>query len=335
MEIRIIFTLACFVPLALGGYQQDRVLLTDVKTLTLRHGLMTNARRSSPVPQLKCVGGTAGCHAFVPQVVQCYNRGSDGYDVQWECKTDMDNEFRFGQVEVTCEGYDYPDDPFVLKGSCGLEYSLDLTKEGHQKQGRQSNQHSGYHSNQYHDNSNSYYNSHKKSKSGFGDLIFIAGVGLVIYAIYKTCISSNNRHAGSDEYPRDQGYPGSQSPPPPGFRPEYMPGNDNCHDGYSNTHTRTNGMGGLGGSGLGGGGGGFWTGAMTGGLLGYMFGGRNNGGGYRRGYGTGYGNTGSSWFGSGSTGSGWGSGLGSGSSGFSSGSSGTRSASGFGGTKRR
>jgi len=32
--------------------------------------------------QLKCTGGTAGCSAFVPQVVQCYNRGSDGTEVQ-------------------------------------------------------------------------------------------------------------------------------------------------------------------------------------------------------------------------------------------------------------
>ena len=43
---------------------------------------MTNSRRTHPVPQLQCVGGSAGCSAFTPRVVQCYNRGSDGYDVQ-------------------------------------------------------------------------------------------------------------------------------------------------------------------------------------------------------------------------------------------------------------
>ena len=32
--------------------------------------------------QLQCVGGSAGCNTYVPQVVQCYNRGSDGVDVQ-------------------------------------------------------------------------------------------------------------------------------------------------------------------------------------------------------------------------------------------------------------
>jgi len=39
---------------------------------------------------------------------------------QWECKSDMDNAFRFGEISVTCEGYDYPDDPYILKGSCGV-----------------------------------------------------------------------------------------------------------------------------------------------------------------------------------------------------------------------
>ena len=74
---------------------------------------------------IQCRGGTAGCGAFVPEVVQCYNRGSDGLDVQWECKTDMDNKYRFGKISVSCEGYDYPDDPYILAGSCGLDYTID------------------------------------------------------------------------------------------------------------------------------------------------------------------------------------------------------------------
>ena len=44
----------------------------------------------------------------------------------------MDVNYRFGHVQVVCEGYDsfivlkvgydYPDDPYILAGSCGLEY---------------------------------------------------------------------------------------------------------------------------------------------------------------------------------------------------------------------
>lgn len=60
----------------------DAVLLQHVQVLTLYKGRYTTARRSSPVPQLQCVGGSAGCHAFVPEVVQCQNKGWDGMDVQ-------------------------------------------------------------------------------------------------------------------------------------------------------------------------------------------------------------------------------------------------------------
>ena len=43
--------------------------------------------------------------------------GSDGFDVQWECKTEMDDSYRFGKIQVSCEGYDYPNDPYILKGT--------------------------------------------------------------------------------------------------------------------------------------------------------------------------------------------------------------------------
>ena len=39
---------------------------------------------------------------------------------QWECKADMDSRYRFGDIAVNCEGYNYPDDPYILKGSCGV-----------------------------------------------------------------------------------------------------------------------------------------------------------------------------------------------------------------------
>ena len=36
---------------------------------------------------------------------------------------------------MLCEGYDDPDDPYILKGSCGVEYRLVLTKAGEAKYG--------------------------------------------------------------------------------------------------------------------------------------------------------------------------------------------------------
>lgn len=38
--------------------------------------------------------------------------------------------FRLNLPQVGCEGYDYPDDPFILKGSCQLVYSLNTPATG-------------------------------------------------------------------------------------------------------------------------------------------------------------------------------------------------------------
>ena len=34
---------------------------------------------------------------------------------------------------MICEGYDHPEDPYILAGSCGLEYNLELTQEGRER----------------------------------------------------------------------------------------------------------------------------------------------------------------------------------------------------------
>ena len=64
-----------------GGNDPGKVKLKDVQVLTLKDGKMTTGRRSSPVQQLNCVGGSAKGN-FRPQVVQCINKGWDGQDVQ-------------------------------------------------------------------------------------------------------------------------------------------------------------------------------------------------------------------------------------------------------------
>ena len=68
------------------------------------------------------------CESYAPDVVQCYNKGSDGIDINWECKADLDKSVRFGELTVSCEGYEYPDDPYILAGSCILQYTLILNK---------------------------------------------------------------------------------------------------------------------------------------------------------------------------------------------------------------
>jgi hypothetical protein len=110
----------------------DSIHYKDIKALTLRRGYMTTGRRSDPVPQLVCVGGSAQ-HAEQPAVVQCQNAGFDGQSYQWKCEADVDESLRIGEVTVTCEGYHHRDDQMTLVGSCGLEYTLEYAKPKQQQ----------------------------------------------------------------------------------------------------------------------------------------------------------------------------------------------------------
>ena len=99
-----------------------RIHMSDLKVITLRDGYQTTGRRGT-VPQLECFSGP--CHKR-PSVVQCYNKGTDGDDIQWKCEFDGEEGVNFDQssLDVICEGYDYPDDEYLTIGSCGLEYRL-------------------------------------------------------------------------------------------------------------------------------------------------------------------------------------------------------------------
>lgn len=316
------------------SWNHDSVLLRDIQALTFYKNRHTTARRSNPVPQLKCVGGSAGCHVFIPEVVQCVNRGWDGVDVQWECKTDMDNAYRFGVIEVSCEGYNHPSDDYILKGSCGLEYTLELTQEGQRRPQGSFGSHDGFKQwgglgglassffssffgNKRPQQQQHHHHHHTQDGESSGGLLVVAVLLLLAYGVYKLFLSGDTvqwgQGAGQTGYPQG-GYPNNMGgPPPPGFKPDYTgyPGtNPGTNPGYGFHSDYTHGQhyqGHRTGSGTGGG---FWTGMGTGGMLGYLFG-RQRAQPYsaprpRENY----------------------------SSGTST-SSGTRTASGFGGTKRR
>lgn len=43
----------------------------------------------------------------------------------WSCTaSSLPNDTELGSVNVSCEGYTYRDDPYVLAGSCAMEYTL-------------------------------------------------------------------------------------------------------------------------------------------------------------------------------------------------------------------
>lgn len=126
--------LLAWTPCVLAKKTEKAILLSKVKSLTLRDGLETSHRRVKPLPQLNCVGGNA-CGLYNVDVMRCTNSGSeyDAEDIQWTCKAELPPEFKLGSTEVICEGYDNADDPYILKGSCGVEYRLVLTELGEQK----------------------------------------------------------------------------------------------------------------------------------------------------------------------------------------------------------
>jgi len=300
----------------------DAMLLDQIKVLTFEENKRTNARRVSAIPQLQCIGGNARGSQYQPNIVQCHNMGSDGYDVQWKCEAELNGEVRFGKTEVSCEGYGYPDDPYVLRGSCGLEYTLEYTNP--QKQNQNS-----WGGNSYGNNYGSY-DSHKSSWSVGGIIMFII-VCFIIYGIVKQCMANQAGAVGGGNDGYGPGYGGDGTnnnggyPPSGGSYPgypktdPYASSSSSYNTGYPQPRTNTYQPG-------------FWSGMGGGGLLGYLLGRSSSSGygGYNRGYGYGSAPRYSSGFGSG----GFGSGFGGGSGGFGGGSS-TRTSSGFGGTRRR
>ncbi|XP_061848421.1 store-operated calcium entry-associated regulatory factor isoform X2 [Colius striatus] len=227
-----------------GWDQPGRVLLRDIQALTLHRGQYTTSRRTAAVPQLQCTGGTAGC-SRVPEVVQCYNKGWDGYDVQWQCQADLANAYRFGQMEVSCEGYDYPDDPYILRGSCSLLFRLELTEGGESKV-----KNSGSFS-------SSYYQSRKDSSDcGTGAIVVIVLLALA-FGVYKFFLSNQQPQQSfgdSDGFTRPS-WQSQQAPPPPGFKSSFTDNSFGTHF----SHGTNSGPG-------------FWTGLGAGGLLGYLAG---------------------------------------------------------------
>eukprot|EP00501_MAST-03F_sp_TOSAG23-6_P002383 GSMAST32.ASY1.ANO1.2489.1 assembled CDS len=237
-----------------------KVLLETVKAITLKKGKYTNSRRVSAIPQITCING---CHLASPNRIQCKNSGSDGVDIQWECSTDLPAGVSFEAVEVLCEGYDYPEDEYVLKGSCGVEYSL----SGHRSDNH--SQHSswgnGYADSDPYGYSSSDY-SYDRSESTFSFFRLFILIAIILTA-YSCCFSgvNNTTNTGRGGGPGGGGGGGGNNWGGGGGGPQggNPPGGNDCGQ-----------------QGTGFGGGGFFPGAGLGGLLGYALGRATGGGGY-------------------------------------------------------
>lgn len=166
-------------------------LNSQVESLTLRGGHQTTHRRVPALPQLKCTSHPSLCAKHTVDLMRCENKGAgyDTEDIQWSCHAQLPPELKLGSTDVICEGYAGPDDPYVLKGSCGVEYRLALTRAGEEKwpdlAGGGDEDGAG------------------ASAGGFAVLfwiIFVAVVGWIVYSAWTE--SRRNRGDGNDRGPR-------------------------------------------------------------------------------------------------------------------------------------
>ena len=202
--------------------------------------------------QLKCIGGNAK-GLYDVDVMRCKNQGSDYDDenIQWTCTASLPEEFKLGSTDVICEGYESATDPYVLKGSCGVEYRLILTDRGEEKYGRKgSNLFDGY-------KGRGYINWPGVIFWG----IFISVVGWMIYAALIRGPRGGVVGGGGGNNPwgwgGGGGGPGGDDPPPP-YDYHQKPSSSRAQPAAGQQGWRP----------------GFWTGALGGAAAGYMAGNR-------------------------------------------------------------
>ena len=344
------------------GLAASQVLLESERNLILYDGRMTTGSRSSPVPQLSCIGGP--CHSVQIDFMQCENVGKSQGNVQWKCTAypEMDKQYTLGSVNVGCEGYSHKGDPYVLEGSCGVEYTIKSNNNykqsnggynnggGYQQHGGGYQQHGGGH--QQH-SGQSHYNSYSsgqgygtgaydppgsRSSSSFRWILFLGGCGFLAYMLFFR----NRQNVGGRPTGGAPGQGGYGSGGGYGGGGGGYGGGGGGYGGGGGGGTRTSGYGGsytqtqtpnqqqppqqqaFGG----------WTNFLTGAGLGYLLGGWG-GGNYAN---TNYGNHYNTGYGGGGFSGGYGGGGGGysgGGGGSSGGGGGSHSSTAFGGTSSR
>ncbi|WEW61935.1 hypothetical protein PRK78_007435 [Emydomyces testavorans] len=237
---------------------RNAILLSNVPTLTLYANRKTTHRRVSAIPQLKCVGPSKEiCSLYTPDVMRCTNQGFDydENDIQWTCTAELPPEFKLGSTEVVCEGYRDSNDPWILKGSCGVEYRMLLTNEGERKYGHLMARGSF--------DTRSWGEFLWDLTKGLGTMLITIGgfVALMSYCSSLTGGNSRRTNGWSGGWGGGGGGGGGgfgpPGPPPPY---DYQPGR------YTKTETWQPG---------------FWSGALAGGLAGYGLGNRGRSSGQR------------------------------------------------------
>merc|ERR1712000_330712 len=142
-----------------------------------------------------------------PDVVQCRSSGLDADGMpQWRCEADLDEGVKLGRISVTCEGYESPNDDYILKGSCGLEYELKKTR--HFREDRSYNNRKGYYNEDKFDK--------KQQSSWVSSLIQLCIVLCVARCVYQACCGRSQRNNRNNQNNGPYPPPGDPAPQYPG-----------------------------------------------------------------------------------------------------------------------
>lgn len=236
-----------------AAHPRDAVLLSEVQSLTLRgHGAMTSHRRVSAIPQLKCISSKDMCSLFEIDFMRCTNQGSSygSEDIEWSCTASLPEELKLGSTDVICEGYSSPNDPFVLKGSCGVEYRLLLTAKGEAR---------------YPDVRpyNGFFSRGSEGTDWSAWLFAVVFAAVLGWILYSACLGSQGQRRQPRPWAERRGGGGGGGGG--GWNPGWGPGDDPPppYPGSKPHSTQSQGWTP-----------GFWTGLLGGAAAGYMAGGR-------------------------------------------------------------
>ncbi|KAJ7455392.1 DUF1183-domain-containing protein [Mycena galericulata] len=221
----------------------SRIELARIPALTFYKDSLTEARRTDPIPQLICVGKP--CKLYTPEVVRCQSLGGSGTEIDWKCEADLPESLRFGRVQVSCEGWSRAGDPYVLKGSCSLEYRL-VQVPGSLRDT---------------DSDNPFGVKSFNVASTVFFLLWVAFLAIIAYSFLKSCMRGpENRTGGRPDPPGRPGgnlggfFPGGFNDDP-SAPPPYSKSAPTPNEGWRP---------------------GFWTGAALGGLGAHFFNNRQN-----------------------------------------------------------
>lgn len=152
--------------------------------------------------QLKCTGGNAK-GLYEVDVMRCRNEEDeyDEEDIQWTCNASLPPEFKLGSTDVICEGYSSAKDPYVLKGSCGVEYRLMLTTIGEKK---------------FPQRASSMYRETDEHWSGSSLLFWALVISVVGLMVYRAVFGNGMPQTPGRELPRSPfGWTGAHDPSGP------------------------------------------------------------------------------------------------------------------------